>query len=515
MENTILINQIGYEKTLSKFAFVDASTTSEKEFSLCNVDGKVVFTGKLNDVIEDELSAQKIACADFSSFSEPGTYKIVCGDQSSFEFKIGEGLYKDIYKSTLEYFTLSRCGHRTVKSIWCDEDCHTSVAEIYGTENKKEVIGGWHDAGDYGRYVVAGSKTVMDLLFAYEAAPKNKDFDILCEVRFELEWMLLMQREDGAVYHKISCYNFSKFVMPQDEKEVQVISPVSTAATADFAGCLAYASQFYKDSDPQFSKTLLESAIRAQKYIETHEDELYVNPADITTGSYSDKDIRDEKFFALCALFGATNDESYFEKALKFKNEDWSIHFSWGMVNGYGVEILLKNKDKVSNKAVIEKLEETVITRANQLMQIVKNASYKTIHSRVFWGSNGFVCDEAHVLLMAYKLTGNKEFYEGAKSQLDYLMGCNPLNICFVTGFGSKTVCNPHHRPSGAKKQTMPGMLSGGPSAGLQDAVARENLSGKAPLSCFIDHMGSYSTNEVAIYWNSPLVLLMAALNLV
>ena len=56
----------------------------------------------------------------------------------------------------------------------------------------------------------------------------------------------------------------------------------------------------------------------------------------------------------------------------------------------------------------------------------------------------------------------------------------------------------------------MPGMLAGGPCEGLYDHVAKEYLQGKPAACCYIDMEGSYSTNEVAIYWNSPLVYLTA-----
>ncbi|HAU86842.1 MAG TPA: glycoside hydrolase, partial [Lachnospiraceae bacterium] len=50
-------------------------------------------------------------------------------------------------------------------------DCHQAKARIYGTEDYMDVSGGWHDAGDYGRYVVATSKAVADLMIAYQANP--------------------------------------------------------------------------------------------------------------------------------------------------------------------------------------------------------------------------------------------------------------------------------------------------------------------------------------------------------
>jgi len=515
MKNTIFVNQIGYSTSASKFAFIDVSNSPQKEFSLCTVDGKSVFTSTLTNPICDELCNQKISTADFSAFTEQGTYKIVCGEDESFPFKIQNKVYEDLYKSTLTYFTLSRCGHRTIKSEWSPEDCHTSTAKIYGSDDEKTVIGGWHDAGDYGRYVVAGAKAILDLLFAYQYMPNYSDFNILDEVRFELEWMLQMQREDGAVYHKISCYHFCPFIMPNEEKEVQVLAPISTAATADFAGSLAFASTIYRKIDSQFADKLLNAALLAQKFIENNDDILYENPSEITTGSYGDKDVRDEKFFALCGLFVATKDEKFLNKILEYKNLDWKLFYSWGMVNGYGAELLIQNEDLISNKTLIEQLKNNVISRAEEIHKVIKNASFKTSLLKVFWGSNGAVCDAGHTLLLAYKLTGNKEYYESAKNQLDYILGCNPLNICYVTGFGSNSVKNPHHRPSGALKKTMPGMLSGGPSAGLNDVVARENLQNKAPLLCYIDHVGSYSTNEIAIYWNSPLVLLIAGLGLI
>lgn len=303
--------------------------------------------------------------------------------------------------------------------------------------------------------------------------------------------------------------------MPHLEKEKIVLAPVSTAATADFAGCLAFASTFYKDTDGAFAEKLLEAAIKAQAYLDCHDDEFYINPSEITTGGYSDNNVTDERYFALCALFAATENQEYYEKAKTLWDSQWHESFSWGMVSAYGTEILITNKDKITDKAFVQTLEKGIVSRAQKILEIIQASSFRVPFVKVFWGSNGFVCDEAHILLIAYDLTGNQDFYNAAKNQLNYILGCNPLNICYVTGFGTKTVKNPHHRPSGAIKETMPGMLAGGPTQGLNDAVAREKLEGVAPVSCYIDHVGSYSTNEVALYWNSPLVYIIAKLGLV
>ncbi len=115
---------------------------------------------------------------------------------------------------------LQRCGEVITDSDFGHSACHTGMASVYGTNEKIDVSGGWHDAGDYGRYIVPAAKTIGDLLYAYEANPKlysdnigipqsgNGIPDILDEARYELEWMMKMQRADGGVYHKVTCEKF-------------------------------------------------------------------------------------------------------------------------------------------------------------------------------------------------------------------------------------------------------------------------------------------------------------------
>ncbi|MCQ2591416.1 MAG: glycoside hydrolase family 9 protein [Treponema sp.] len=537
----IFVNQIGYGTKGLKIAYatgLTGSAESEESFSLLKNES-VVFTGKLVLQKEvDRLYNEPVYTADFSEYepdqvdSNEDVYKIKIEnhDESaeSYAFKIGDRVFDDIYFSTLNYFYLSRCGEEINGGEWSHKACHTGIAEIYdpesGEKKTKNVQGGWHDAGDYGRYVVAGSKAAMDLLLAYENTKgKWNRFDILKEVRFELEWMLQMQREDGAVYHKISCYHFCPFILPEDEKDVLVLSPVSTAATADFAGCLAYASVVFTDSDPDFSKKLLEAAKKAYSFIENNDVIWYKNPPEITTGGYGDWNVMDECYFAASALFAATKDYSYVEKAVGHKKQSlsipvdpakpwmrtWSESFGWGSVAGYGTEILLKQGNALSTN-LIKELKESVVQTADTIMEVIQKAAFKTALTKVFWGSNGHACDLAHILLLAYDVTGEEKYFSGAKNQLDYVLGCNPMDVCYVTGEGSNFVKNPHHRPSGAINKTMPGMLSGGPCEDLLDETAKRMLQGQPPLKCFADHRGSYSTNEIAIYWNSTLVHLLA-----
>jgi endoglucanase len=53
------------------------------------------------------------------------------------------------------------------------------------------------------------------------------------------------------------------------------------------------------------------------------------------------------------------------------------------------------------------------------------------------------------------------------------------------------------------------GMLVGGVDSSLEDDMAKALLASAPKAKCYVDNAESYSTNEVTIYWNSPLVYLL------
>ena len=134
------------------------------------------------------------------------------------------------------------------------------------------------------------------------------------------------------------------------------------------------------------------------------------------------------------------------------------------------------------------------------------------------WGSNSSAANQGVWLLHAYYLTGESKYYEAAVKAIDYLLGKNPLDMSFLTGFGTKSPKMPHHRPSTADgiADPVPGMLVGGPQPngediGTQSWECKEYRTGK-PATSYTDNRCSYATNEVAINWNAPIAYLAGAL---
>jgi len=98
---------------------------------------------------------------------------------------------------------------------------------------------------------------------------------------------------------------------------------------------------------------------------------------------------------------------------------------------------------------------------------------------------------------------------------MDYLLGRNALNYSYITGYGEQASENQHSRWYAKSLNTaLPnppvGSLAGGPNSSIQDPKAQSILQGCAPQFCYVDHIDSWSTNEITINWNAALAWVAA-----
>lgn len=294
-EKKVVLNQIGYKPEETK-TVVFRGAIEDTKFSVVSVDtGTTVYEGNISNSRYDAATQENTCSGDFSSVKTPGTYKIVTTHAGeSYSFKIGEDVYQNVFTDAFKMFYMQRCGQELTSTLagkWSHPTCHTTKAKIYGTNETIDVSGGWHDAGDYGRYVVATSKAVADLLLAYgdnKAAftdqmgiseSGNGVSDLLDEVKNQLDWMFKMQNQtNGGVYHKVTCASFPGYVMPQEETGQLIVCPISTTATADFAAVMAMGYETYKDSDLAYANKCLAAAKKAWSYLEQAPSSNFKNP---------------------------------------------------------------------------------------------------------------------------------------------------------------------------------------------------------------------------------------------
>ena len=157
---------------------------------------------------------------------------------------------------------------------------------------------------------------------------------------------------------------------------------------------------------------------------------------------------------------------------------------------------------------VLEKMEDV----ADSLCSIADGSAYGLANTLYEWGSNTYAANAGIVLAMAYDVTGNQKYEQTAIEQLNYLLGKNSLDYCFVSGFGTKSPKSQHNRLTISKKAVMEGALSGGPDASREDDITEAMSWDTPPAKMYVDDYRSYSTNEVAVYYNSSLIYLIAAI---
>src|SRR5512135_1931388 len=239
----IRLDQAGYLPGMPKLALVVAKVPA-KDFSIRKTsDGAVVFLGRLTGPVEDADSGDRVQAADFTKFTRNGTYYVeVPGVGRSWDFTIAPDVYNRVYYLAMRSYYGQRCG--TAVDLgpefpgYAHAACHLEGAyhASSGRSGPKKTTGGWHDAGDYGRYIVNSGITTGTLLWTWELfGPRvqkislnipesgNSMPDILDEVRWNLDWMLSMQDEDGGVWQKQTSLGFCGFIMPEKDKLVSYV----------------------------------------------------------------------------------------------------------------------------------------------------------------------------------------------------------------------------------------------------------------------------------------------------
>lgn len=528
---SVYVNQVGYYAKGIKHATL-ANTNSCR---LMNSNNETILSFENMELKADKNSGDNIALVDFSEVTIPGNYHFIDSEGNvSCHFAIRDNVFSDLFKDSIKMFYFQRCGmelEEKYAGVYTHKACHTSKVSLLKDPSVSfDCCGGWHDAGDYGRYVTAGAVAVAHLLYAYELNPDsftesinipesgNVVPDVLNECRYELEWFLKMQTEEGSVYHKCTSLHHTGFVMPEDDPLDFIATPVSSLATADFAGVCALAARIYRKYDETFADVLSAAALKAYKWLTENPAFLFVNPEECTTGTYSDPCDTDERLWAYTEIYRLTGNMECLGLITDALNVQISTTaLGWGDVGGFAALTALMAPEGTFSDDLICHFRQNWLDEADRLVSVSQDNAYGiAFHSFEFgWGSNMGVLLNSMILSFAHHLTGEQKYLDAAICQVDYILGRNALDISYVTGYGEKAFRNPHNRPtwSDGIDDPIPGFVSGGPNRNPCDADALAIIKpGTAPMKCYADHWGSYSTNEITIYWNSPLVFTLAYL---
>ena len=418
--------------------------------------------------------------------------------------------------------------------------CHLkgSFHASSGKEGSRDNVGGWHDAGDYGRYIVNSGISTGTLLWAWEIFGRklasiklnipetgNGTPDLLNEVRWNLEWMLKMQDDDGGVWHKQTSEHFPGFVMPEEDHLVSLVigtgsAPYkSTCATADLAAVAAIAARVYEPYDKNFAAKNLRAAREAWTWTERYPNVTFRNPPGISTGEYGDANCGDERLWAAAELWRTSAEPLYNRYFL----DNYAKYLpdlrapepeSWRVVAPMGLWAYALATRKGADARALAEIRQGALAAAREIVNRTRGNPYRIsmVAKDYVWGSNGQAGNYGVQLLVTNVLSPDPAFVEIALENLHYLLGRNTFSLSWVTQVGANPYRHPHHRPSGADKnpEPWPGLLSGGPNAARQDAVLQALPPNLPPAKVYSDDQGSYASNEICINWQAMLVFILA-----
>jgi endoglucanase len=335
----VIANPItGYNNTV---AFSPGTTYQVRDWTT----NAVVYTASItpwNGGATQTQSGDKVWHFTFTTYTVPGSYYIfdVTNNVGSYRFEINNCVYNDVLKASLRMFYYNRCGMSKALPYadtgFVDGVCHKGTQQdldcrLYNNTNistSKDLSGGWHDAGDYNKYVNFAYPALIDLLLAYEKSPTvwtdnynipesgNAIPDILDEVKYELDWLIKMQGTDSSL---ISVIGGGSASPNSADAAFRRYGPPTTAASLTGANVFALgAIQFAAIGQTTYAANLQARAIKAWHWAMNHPNITFYNAGTLAAGEQQtnayETDMRKLTGAAyLYALTGNTSYRTYFD----------------------------------------------------------------------------------------------------------------------------------------------------------------------------------------------------------
>lgn len=561
----IRINELGYTPYGVKVAVWGSKTEDiPATFSLINAENdRVVFTENMQHDFGAYGPFDHSFRLNFSSFHAPGEYYLKAGNITSPVFPISDTVYKGTPNFCMQYMREQQCGYNPV----IRDSCHTHDGYmIYGPEHDSmfvNVVGGWHDAADYLRYVTTSATADYYLLAAYRDFPNvfidscranglpgaNGVPDVLDEGNWGLTWLLKMNPKPTWFFNQVADdRDHAGFRLPDKDsvsyglglerpvyflngkpqgvgKYKNTTTGVSSTA-GKFASTFALGSMTYRETDPAYAKILEQHAIHAYEY--GLEKPGYTQTAcDLAPYFYTEKDWKDDMELGAAMLWQLTGDKKYLHQALAYAKADplkpWMgadtmTHYEYFPFYNAGHYELAKDLRGNEREQLIQYYKEGI----EAVWNIAKhNAFYRGVP--FIWCSNNLTAAFAMQCYLYRKLSGDTTYEQLEQACVDWLLGCNPWGTTMVLGL-------PAHGNHPTDPQSSLWVLAHVPiNGGLVDGPVYgsiyHSLLGihltkpdkyapfQSRLAVYHDDYADYSTNEPTLDGTATMIYLLAAMD--
>ena len=463
----IRTNQVGFLPQDVKTAVVlSKSNLNGKQFFVVeNKSNEIKFEGSVNDSPSVYGNFNYCYQIDFSSLSSIGKYKIKLSDSESYPFQIGDLIFNDVRDSLSLFFKAQRCGPT---NPILHKPCHLSdAAKIIGYKDStaRDLTGGWHDAGDYIKFLKTTALTTYLLLFSYEFdsqkfgydLDKNDVPDILEEAKVGIDWLLRCNIDNQNLVSQVqneTDHNIGWRLPENDSLQFERPAFVSMGKNTIgiYSATLALASKIWKEKfyENEFAAKCL---LTAEKFYSIRNQ---VQDIDSTySNHYPEKDFNGKLALAAVELFNSTSNQKYLDEAIEYGTKAGSDYWwSAGDINSLAdYKIAHYNPDFA--KYIFQNLKHFKNT---------SDSSFQREGLAYSWGTTNTLLGVSLQSILYKRLTGTTEFDSLSIFQRDYILGRNPWGVSFIYNIGSNFSKHLHSQVAFFNGGYFPGALTAGPA---------------------------------------------------
>jgi hypothetical protein len=351
-------------------------------------------------------------------------------------------------------------------------------ASLYPFRNQGplDVKGGHHDAGDYSKYTVNSASFIHFLVFAADVFPGVAELDnlglpesgdgksdILQEAKWEADFLAKMQDADGGFYFLVypRDRSYELDVLP-DHGDPQIVWPKTTSVTAAAVAALAQcaSSPTFRKQFPEAAAQYLAKAKKGWSFLEQALTKFGRDGAYQKITHYGN-DFRhdDELAWAACEMFLATGDEAYQKKLAEWMDPSdpnirlwswWRLYACYGnAVRSYAFAVKAgKAKREQLRPLFLEQCEAEIAAAGEDQLRRAEQCAYgtsfpeetKRARTAGWYFSSDAAFDLAAACQLDYPIHNDPRprMKEAIISNLNYELGCNPVNVTYLTGLGWK-----------------------------------------------------------------------------
>jgi len=485
LSSEILTNHVGYVPGAAKFCLM----TGDKSLKF-----RIINTQNNRKVFEGIMQPKKgvfgnFLIGNFSDLKVEGTYQIVVGNKKSSPFRISSSIYDDALKKCVTYFSIQRCGPSTtgyVAPCHIDDGRRLDTGPGWPMQSYRDVSGGWHDAGDYRKWVAFTLYGMIGLCKVAEILePEWGREQILDELRWGNRYFLNMQNDGGYVMNYCGgddgMYLSDNKIGTEDDRPIHtepasfVHNNVDRTAQYNFIIAQALTASIFRSSDPDYSKICSDAAIRCMEWCHRN---FYANTT-LEMGA---------GLLANIELYKTTDDRNFLDEAIVFANRllenqvkepiddtnpirgffrtssrvnepsRHSWHGPWHIIGLCGLYEIIPDHENASDwkEAVRLYCEDYVLklTEMNNFnlapigLYLAEDPGgnnkigdywvrYLTVTDNAWGGGiNANAASTGIGLIHAAKIVQNEKLRIIAQRQLDWIIGCNPLNASTAEEIG-------------------------------------------------------------------------------